>query len=81
MKILSLLRVASAGNGIADDAPAIRTAMNALATAAGGQLRLGCNSTYLVNSTASASFIHPKSNVSIVGCGPCSVIKVGDVER
>lgn len=61
------------GNGTADDTTAIQSAIDAAVAAGGGQVLLDAG-TYKVTSSLILG-----SNVSIIGCGPQSVIKAGAV--
>ena len=65
------------GNGSADDAPAIRSAMSALNVNGGGTLQLSCHATYrLASLGANGALINNYSNINIIGCGPSSILQV-----
>lgn len=66
------------GDGVTDDAPAIRSAMLAASVAGGGTVHLG-SKTYLLASRGSFSaLIHSYSNVNLIGNGVNSILKVAD---
>lgn len=64
-------------DGVSDDAQAIRDAMDWLSSNGGGILLLGAKQ-YLLSTTSGNRFILPKSNVSIIGQGVNSILKVAD---
>lgn len=71
------------GNGVADDAPAIRAAMLAASNAGGGNVMLGYNKTYLLATKYTAvgngnTILPPYSKVYVRGQGISSVLKVAN---
>lgn len=69
------------GDGVNDDAPAIRQARDAAVANGGGTVRFAAGKTYLLASLETTNidtFINPASHVAFVGAGPTSVIKVAD---
>lgn len=70
------------GDGITDDAPAIRECLQrAGAHPLGGEVQLSCNKIYLLASKSpfgapQFALLNPYSNVTLSGCGPSSVLKV-----
>lgn len=71
------------GDGIADDAGAIRNcAAQVGARNFGGKVGLSCNKTYLLASRDplgnGIAILHPYSNVTYEGCGDSSVLKVAN---
>lgn len=70
------------GDGVHDDAPAIRAAMVAAGAAGGGVVQLSANKTYLLASYSSVgnggALINPYSNVTLQGVGSSSVLKVAN---
>ena len=69
------------GDGVADDAPAIRTCAAQVSAAGGGAVGFSCDKTYLLASKytvagAGYTFLLPYSNVSYQGCGDSSVLKI-----
>ena len=66
------------GDGVADDRIAIQAAVDAAFAAGGGTVYLPAG-TYLLASFSSSYYtVKPKSNVSVVGSGPATIVKMAN---
>lgn len=74
----SVLDYGAQGDGVTDDTAAIQDAIDAASSAGGGQVFLPADRTYLLSTVTGTNnvLLVPKSNVSIVGAGDTSVLKV-----